>query len=290
MKRNELIKTLKLNKVNKNEYLKRLETKYIKKGKTKSFKEEYLNGEGNELNYKFYSPISSSRLCFELFSWMANDNNILDLEFEYYLPGLKSIHGRNVKAPNMDVYYENDQINFVESKFTELALNKKEYISKNYYDYYLDGKNNIGKQLTEIALIRFDGNIIFAKRFTTLINQILEYAETNNLLNKYEWFNLKQEITHIFGIGQYIYKYKPNKNINFYNLIYSFDYQIDNLAYKFKELVNEMMNKYINDLNLNITFNYDFKFMQDYIYEIDLNKKSFASNITIKERLKEFLL
>ena len=50
------------------------------------------------------------------------------------------------------------------------------------------------------------------------------------------------------------------------------------------------MNKYIKDLNLNISFNYDFKFMQDYIYEIDLNKKSFASNITIKERLKEFLL
>ena len=94
MKKYELIKFLKANnKVNKNEYLERLKTKYIKNGIEKTFEEQYLKAEGHELNSKFFSPISSSRLCFELFSWMAGDDDIIDIEFEYFLPGLKSIHG-----------------------------------------------------------------------------------------------------------------------------------------------------------------------------------------------------
>ncbi len=44
------------------------------------------------------------------------------------------------------------------------------------------------------------------------------------------------------------------------------------------------------ELNLNIKFNYDFKYMQEYIKKIDLNKKAFASDKTIKEILKEFYL
>jgi len=290
MKRIEKINILKNNKMDKEEYLKRLGIKYIKNGIEKSFKEQYLKAEGNELDYKFFSPISSSRLCFELFSFLANDEDIIDIEFEYFLPGLKSIHGYKVPQPNMDVYYEDNEIHFIESKFTEISQNKKEDISKNYYDYYLDGNNNIDKSVLDICNIRFDGNLIFAKYFIKLVNDILNYAEEKGLFNNKDWFNLKQEITHIFGIGQYIYKYKPTKNIKFTNLVYLFDNGISKLASKFRSLVVNMMNKYINELGLNILFFYDFMYMQDYIETIDLNKEAYASNRKISDILKEFML
>ena len=290
MTRYGLIKRLKTNKVDKEEYLKRLETLYIKKGLKKTFKEQYLNAEGHELEGKFYSAISSSRLCFELFSWMAEDEEIEDIEFEYYLPGLKSANGHKVPQPNMDVYYDNGNINFIESKFTETSDNLKDSISKNYYDYYLDGSNNVGKQALEICKIRFDGNIVFAKNFIPLMNDIMSYAEENNLFGKKDWFDLKQEVTHIFGIGQFIYKEHPKKNIFFINLVYDFKYPTSQLALKFKELANAMMKKYIGELGLNIFFKYDFKYMQEYVKTIDLNRNAYASNKTIKEILSEFYL
>ncbi len=291
MSRYGLIKELKNNiVVNKDEYLDRLNSIYIKNGISKSFIEQYKKGEGNELNGKFFSPISSSRLCFELFSWMADDDSIKDIEFEYYLPGLKSIHSHRVPQPNMDVYYEEVDINFIESKFTETSYNKIEGISKNYYDYYLDGNNNISKSVLDVCNIRFDGNLVFARYFIKLVNEILNYGENNNQLNKRDWFDLKQEITHVFGIGQYIYKYKPNKNINFYNLVYDFGYGISNLALEYKRLVNNMMTEYIHELGLNIRFTYDFMYMQDYVKNIDLNRKAFKSNKAIKEILMDFKL
>ena len=288
--RYQQIEELRKNKVNKDEYLDRLKTKYEKRGIKKTFEEQYLKAEGHELDSKFFSPISSSRLCFELFSWMAFDGNIEDIEFEYFLPGLKSSHGYAVPQPNMDVYYENEDINFVESKFTEQSYNKKEDISKKYYDYYLDGNNNIGKKVLEVCNNRFDGNLIFAKHFIKLVNEILEYGEEHKLLNKKDWFDLKQEITHIFGIGQYIYKYRPNKNIKFTNLVYLFDNGVSILAKHFRALAVNMMNNYINELGLNILFFYDFKYMQDYVHELILNRRAFASNKKIKDILKEYKL
>ncbi len=288
--RKEQIEELRKNEVNREEYLERLKTKYSKRGIEKTFEEQYLKAEGRELDGKFFSSISSSRLCFELFSWMAFDGNIKDIEFEYLLPGLKSVHGYAVPQPNMDVYYENEDINFVESKFTEQSYNKKEDISKKYYDYYLDGNNNIGENVLDVCNIRFDRNLIFAKHFIKLVNEILEYGEKHKLLNKKDWFDLKQEITHIFGIGQYIYKFRPTKNIKFTNLVYVFDNGVSLLARKFKALVVDMMNKYINELELPILFFYDFEFMQDYVRSININKNAFASNKKIKEILKEYML
>ncbi len=288
--RRKQIKELRKNNVDKEEYLKRLETKYYKNGIEKCFKDQYLKAEGHELDYKFFSPISSSRLCFELFSWMADDENIMDIEYEYFLPGLKSVHGYAVPQPNMDVYYENEDINFIESKFTEISYNKKESISKNYYDYYLDGDNNIGETVLDICNIRFDGNLVLAKYFIKFVSCIMNYAEENDLFNKPDWFDLKQEISHIFGIGQYIYKYRPTKNIKFTNLYYSFDEPTSNLALKFKLLAVNMMNEYIKNLKLNVEFIYEYISMQNYIGYVDLNKKAFASEKTIKEILVDFNL
>ena len=220
---------------------------------------------------------------------MANDENIIDIEFEYFLPGLKSMSGYTISQPNMDVYYENEDINFVESKFTEQSYNKQDELSKKYYDYYLE-ENNTSKSLSDIAAIRFYGNHIFAKYFIEFVNDIFSYCEENDLFNKKDWFDLKQEITHIFGIGQYIYIKRPTKNIKFTNLVYLFDDFTRKLAKQFKVLVVQMMNNYINELGLKILFFYNFECMQDYVRKIDINKNAFGTNRKIKDILKEYKL
>ena len=97
-------------------------------------------------------------------------------------------------------------------------------------------------------------------------------------------------MTHIFGIGQFIYKEHPKKNICFTNLVYDFNYPTSKLALKFQELSNSMMKKYISELGLNMFFKYEFKFMQEYVKTIDLNRNAYASNKIIKEILSEFYL
>jgi len=100
-------------------YLSRLITPYEGGGKKKIFFDQFSNGNGNELKNKFWSRRSSSRLCFDLYSCHANNPQVLDIEFEYKLPGIFS--GRNESPANMDVYIKTkNRIIFIESKFTEI--------------------------------------------------------------------------------------------------------------------------------------------------------------------------
>lgn len=72
------------------EYYQKLSKAYIKDNKVKRFIYQYLEGDGNELLSKFFNVYSSSRLCFELYSWMANLDSISNIEFEYHLPSMRS--------------------------------------------------------------------------------------------------------------------------------------------------------------------------------------------------------
>ena len=87
------------------EYYQRLSKAYIKNNKIKRFIYQYLEGDGNELASKFFNVYSSSRICFEMYSWMANLDRILDIEFEYHLPSMNS-SSFELMGSNMDVYYE----------------------------------------------------------------------------------------------------------------------------------------------------------------------------------------
>lgn len=112
-----------MNKDLKIDYLRRLFYPFKKDGKLDSFVFHYLQGSGNELKEKFWSPRSSSRLCFDLYSWMGSDDGYSVIQFEKKLPGIKS--GARQISPNMDVYFESgNEIVFIESKYTETALNK----------------------------------------------------------------------------------------------------------------------------------------------------------------------
>ena len=265
------------------EYYQRLSKAYIKNNKIKRFIYQYLEGDGNELASKFFNVYSSSRLCFEMYSWMANLDSILDIEFEYHLPSMKS-SSFELMGSNMDVYYEayND-ITFIESKFTEAVNNKNVIIPDAYYKEKGIAKSQKGAYLKSDLYYRFNNNYVLAKLFPTFIEDIIKsinvYAE-----DKQDWFDVKQEVAHFFGICGYIFKCQKkinNKNIHFYNVIYDFD-KPSLLAMEFKTKINTFIKEYIKALKLNISFDYDFKFMHKIYEEIPSDAKAFSSDKLVK--------
>ena len=266
------------------EYYQRLSKAYIKNNKIKRFIYQYLEGDGNELASKFFNVYSSSRICFEMYSWMANLDCILDIEFEYHLPSMNS-SSFELMGSNMDVYYEayND-ITFIESKFTEAVNNKNAIIPDAYYKEKGIAKSQKGTYLKSDLYYRFNNNYVLAKLFPTFIEDIIKsiniYAE-----DKPDWFDVKQEVAHIFGICSYIFKCQKklnNKNIHFYNVIYDFE-KPSLLAMEFKTKVNTFMKEYIKALKLNISFDYDFKFMRKIYEEIPNDTKAFGSDKLVKD-------
>ena len=189
------------------EYLKRLMfDSYEKKGITKFFIFQYLRGAGNELNDKFWSEHSSSRMAFELYSGLARDNAVEEFEFEKQLKGPKS----GGMGPNMDVYIETvDEIIFVESKFTENAnLN---YINNSYLSpaYWSNAEYGRKKMLLEERLDRS-----FAKPFARFCREWEEEMKKNGWRKKgaIDWFEPKQETCHLSGILFFLFD-KENKEL-----------------------------------------------------------------------------
>ena len=151
----------------KKEYYKRLLSPYSdKQGKEKLFIDQYLQGSGNELESKFWSPNSSSRLAFDLYSWLVNENCIVDFQFEKKLPGVICSKKGPAGVPNMDVYSE---------------------------DVYG------GLNITE----RFYGEENIALSFSKFCNDIQNKIDSFKV-NQWKWFDVKQETCHLFGIIFYL--------------------------------------------------------------------------------------
>ena len=60
-----------------------------KNGTGEYFIEQFLHGSGNELKKKFWSNTSSSRLCFDLYSWLCEEKGVKNFQFEKQLPAVK---------------------------------------------------------------------------------------------------------------------------------------------------------------------------------------------------------
>ena len=206
------------------EYLKRLMfDSYEKKGVTKFFIFQYLRGAGNELNEKFWSEHSSSRMAFELYSGLAWDKAVEEFEFEKQLDGPKS----GGMGPNMDVYIETvDEIIFVESKFTEKAnLNyiNNSYLSPAYWDNEEYGRK---KMLLDERLDRR-----FAKPFANFCREWEEEMKKNGWRKRgtVEWFEPKQETCHLSGILFFLFDKKnkdlisKKKKIRLYNIYWNLE-------------------------------------------------------------------
>ena len=184
------------------QYFKKMIVPYEKKGEKKYAILQYVRGAGNELEDKFWQDHSSSRMAFDLYSWMQEDKyfEIKDFSFEYPLPRLNS----GGMGPNMDVYIETeDEIIFIESKFTEKANlnyrnpNKKgeTYLSPAYY------ASTHGKD--QMTLEDRFNKYSYAERFANFTKEWEDEMIANPSWRKrgrIDWFEPKQETCHLCGI------------------------------------------------------------------------------------------
>ncbi|MBR5915371.1 MAG: hypothetical protein IKZ57_02855 [Spirochaetia bacterium] len=294
MTKKELLKQLKgdITEVEKMVYLKRLIKPYQKYGKSKLFILQYLNGSGSELENKFWSKCSSSRVAFDIYSCLADDKGIDDFEFEYHLPRIIYKNKETGHPPNMDIFYRiGDTIYFIESKFTEtpqkiLKLPEAYYITNNEY------KNSDGKKVTYPIKERFHKREDIADKFSSFCQT---YVNMKDKIKKDDWFDYKQEICHLFGIIFYALERTDCnvKRIDFKNIVYKFDdYEklgndyISAIAKEFIKDAKDMVNDILKISNKKIDFDYSISFTQD-VYEKYKNKTAYGLDITIKELMAQ---
>ena len=273
-----------------NAYIKRLSKPYslknnLNRGKEKLFMYQYLNGSGSELEKKFWSRHSSSRIAFDLYSCLVNDETTIDFEFEYKLPGIN--RNKQTGVPNMDVFFQQgDTVYFIESKFTETPDNN--YVLPEAY-YILDRnyKNSKGKYAKRPYSVeeRFRNRNDIAVKFSQFCYKYL------NINTNGDWFDYKQEICHLFGIIFYALERADCnvKRIDFKNIVYKFDdYEklgndyISKIAKEFIKDAKVMVNDILKISNKKIDFDYSISFTQD-VYEKYKNKTAYGLDITIKE-------
>ena len=265
------------------EYYKRLCIPYKKRSANKFFIDQYLNGDGNELKSHFWSNNSSSRLAFELYSWLANEEKVLDFEFEFKLKGIK----HSPKRPNMDVFIEtNEEIIFIESKYTEMSEPNLNKLPQSYY--LKNAKSTKNGDIKSELKARYYNDENACKYFTKFINLVDKHLNGNKN-KRYGWLDYSQEIKHLIGIYLFLTDEKnkqyKDKKIRFYNIFYfdnkkHKDIEIDN--YFFEE-AEKMMKELIDN------FDYKFYTIQDVINEIDnlsLEPNAFGLDKTVKENIK----
>lgn len=197
-------------------YFNRLVTPYtVKKGKKFAI-EQYLRADGNELLDKFWNKKSSSRMAYDLYTTMLQDNidSIVDFEFEYKLPGLRS----GGKRPNMDVFIETpDEQIFIESKFTEIGdMSYKSILSRSYYAS--EGNMDLVK--------RYYNNQKLCDLVVSFINEMDVFIMKNKISN--DWFYPKQETCHLIGLLFHILDVKginnkKKKRFRFYNIFWELE-------------------------------------------------------------------
>jgi hypothetical protein len=251
---------------------------------------QFLEGDGNELQKKFWAPNSSSRMAFELYSGLRGMAGINDLRFEFQLPGLKS----GGKGPNMDVLIETaHDLIFIESKFSEKA--NLHYIDNNYLSkaYYYDGLHG-KKTLKE----RFHKNE-WATDFAGFCKEWEEEMVLNGWHDGCDWFEPKQETCHLSGILLFLFKEKnaeriKGKRIRLFNVYWRFDGQDGNpsMSQRFEEKANTLIEKIISQYGSNLGF-VDFEIGCYTVQDIRKNPELLSPDIhnlgiNVEERLKEF--
>lgn len=222
---------------------------YTKNGVEKRPFYQFAEGGGQELGSKFWNKKSSSRLAFDLYSWMEFDDSIKDVEFEYHLPGLQS----DGYGPNMDVFIETDRnVFFVESKFTENVINWRNMDSISTA-YYIDSYFNERKHVVQGFAERYYGLEKVGKQVSKFIKQLKDSIRDKDAFNEHcEWFDVKQEICHVVGILFFLLKdngknaklYQNKDGVYLYNILWKFnDDNIENNEYlmAFKASLKELI-------------------------------------------------
>jgi hypothetical protein len=272
----------------KEEYYNRLSKPYTKRGVKKLFIDQFMSGSGNELKEKFWSPRSSARLCFDLYSWMGEDEGFDDVEFEYKLCCL--ISGRRRVYANMDVYYAcGNEVTFIESKFTETADNRNYMIDlpEAYWKTSREYKSVSGKDVNQEILERYSKREDVMNRFLSFIDDISQQV---NMKGAVSWFDAKQETCHLLGIVNYMLDLdlaEGEKVVNFYNVAANFEQ--DDFAEYFKSRAVEMVGNILTARNLPITFNYCLFSIKDFFEKHGwVDKKTYATDLTVRDLLVSY--
>lgn len=272
----------------KEEYYNRLSKPYTKRGVKKLFIDQFMSGSGNELKEKFWSPRSSARLCFDLYSWMGEDEGFDDVEFEYKLCCL--ISGRRKVCANMDVYYvRGNETTFIESKNTETADNAK-YITELPEAYWnteqIYKSSNGRKDVNQSIESRYFGRNDVMEHFLTFIREVKEEAEKCGAVS---WFDAKQETCHLLGIVNYILSVGRGgdvKVVNFYNV--AANYEQDDFAEFFRSKAEAMVRDIIEGNNMSVQFNYGLYSVKEFFEGSRwLDKKAYATDVKIRDLLSE---
>lgn len=273
-----------MNKDLKIDYWRRLVYPFKKDGKDYIFVSQYLQGSGNELKNKFWSPRSSSRLCFDLYSWMGSDDEYSVIQFEKKLPGIKS--GARQISPNMDVYFERgDEIVFIESKYTETALNKNylKDLPEAYWNTDQVYSSVSGKKVNYSIEERYHNKENVKEEFIRFIKRISDLAEKEESPS---WFDAKQETCHLLGIVLYALEKKPTGHIYFKNVAANYD---DNqFATQFRNLAEEMVRSILSKSSISASFDYQLCSVKDYFGSLRLlDKKAYQSDKTVLEIISD---
>lgn len=239
------------------------------------FIQQFLEGSGNELKEKFWSDASSSRLCFDLYSWLCSEPKVKSFQFEKQLPGV--LTGRKSGRPNMDVYFEyENHIIFIESKYTEkdswkYKKDKKDngfHLSEAYWgtddNGYKSCRMNIGQ--------RFYDNPKIAEKFSEFCEEIQGLIDNKKQneeeYSKYRWFDPKQETCHLFGIIFYVLNNDiRDRNIHLCNNVWRCEdphdsfIMDDSIVGVFKEKAENMLNAIFKKQNC--TFLFEVNTIQD---------------------------
>ena len=232
------------------------------------FIQQFLEGSGNELKEKFWSDASSSRLCFDLYSWLCSEPKVKSFQFEKQLPGV--LTGRKSGRPNMDVYFEyENHIIFIESKYTEkdswkYKKDKKDnrfHLSEAYWgtddNGYKSCRMNIGQ--------RFYDNPKIAEKFSEFCEEIQGLIDNKKQneeeYSKYRWFDPKQETCHLFGIIFYVVNNDiRDRRVHLCNNVWKCDDSHDcfdiegSIVGCFKEKAENMLNEIFKEQNCTFTF------------------------------------
>lgn len=265
-------------------YIQKLGTAYTKMGKRKYFLDQFAAGAGNELNLKFWNKKSSSRFAFDLYSWMAYDNLIDDMEFEFHLPRLAS----GGMGPNMDVYVKTgNEVIFIESKFSELAnlhyIDNK-YLSEAYYVNAVYGSRKLN------LCQRYYGHE-FANEISKFCYDIEEAMKRNKWHNGIDWFEPKQETCHLVGIILFIMQHKKDlegKRVKLCNIYYQLENdKVSELLETFEQKVVELIDK-IKDQLGNVSFEFKHFSVQEMIENNSLLSENIKFPGDINKRIEFF--
>lgn len=277
-------------------YFERLIKPYKFKGYSRFFIEQYLKGAGKELSGSFWNVKSSSRMAFDLFSWLVNSRSVIDFSFEYKLPRLQS----GGESPNMDVFIEtSNEIIFIESKYSEKAnLNYKNgHLPKAYFSRELHGKK-------QWSLEERYYNESVINEITSFIDDVESFlVKMRKEKGMCEWFYPKQETCHLIGIILMLLGHGDKQNeqirssilkgkeLRFYNVFWKFkdDNEESKLAKFFEKRASELFNQIFGSSSRpeykKVKFIYETFAIQDLI----LNKKHISKQIDFTDEVSNLM-